>query len=51
MRRIHLPLVKLRKPSGHNYSMDVRVVLKILPPSVEYAKEAWLCSEMFGIVA
>ena len=40
-----------RQAAGGNHAMDMRVKFELLIPSVQYAEEADLCAEMFGIAS
>ena len=38
-----------RKTSGRDYTMDMRMIKQVLPPSVQHGKKADLGAEMFGV--
>src|ERR1035437_9507923 len=43
------PLAVLREAAGRNHTVNVRVVLEILPPRVEHTEETDLRPQMLGI--
>ena len=40
-----------RESAGRDHAMDMRVKFELLIPTVQYAEEADLCAEMFGITS